>query len=87
MKAKILVLLCGVFVAGLASAECPTNLSEAEYADCMDIESSGINYQEYIQNQNDMAEDSTISPTTGEDVRDIAPAADSPEEPETMMED
>jgi hypothetical protein len=86
MKAKILVLLCGMFVAGLASAECPTSLSEAEYADCMDIESSGINYQEWKQNQNDMANDSTISPTTGEDVRDIAPAADAPE-PDTMMGD
>jgi len=86
MKAKILVLICGMFVAGLASAECPSSLSKAELANCMDLESSGINYQEWRQNQNDMAKESTISPTTGEDVRNIAPAAGSPE-PDTMMGD
>jgi hypothetical protein len=75
-----------MFVAGLASAECPSSLSKAEYADCMDIENSGIDYQEWKQNQNDMANDYTISPATGEDVRNIAPAAGSPE-PDTMMGD
>jgi len=77
MKLNIVIMLCGLFVTGLANAECPSSLSKAELAQCKDIESSGINYQQWKKDHKEMAEDSTKSPITGEDVRKVAPAAGS----------
>lgn len=75
MKTKIIALLCGLFVTGLANAECPSSLSKSEMMQCKDIESSGVNYQQWKKDHKNMADESGKSPITGEDVRKIAPAA------------
>jgi len=75
MKQKMIVMLCALFVTGVANAECPASLSKAEMAQCKDIESSGVSYQQWKKDHKEMAEGSTKSPITGEDVRKVAPAA------------
>jgi hypothetical protein len=85
MKQKLIVMLCALFVTGIAHAECPSNLSKAEMAQCKDIESSGVNYQQWKKDQKEMADESTKSPITGEDVRSIEPAAGT-EEPGSKMD-
>jgi hypothetical protein len=75
MKSKIIVMLCGLFLTGLANAECPTNLAKDELVKCQSIEKTGVTYQEWQDIQKEMAEKSTISPVTGKDVRSTAPAA------------
>ena len=75
MKANLLVLFCGICAAGLANAECPANLDNYEMVKCQDIEKSGVSYQQWLEDQKKMAEDSTVSPITGKDIRTVAPAA------------
>ncbi len=75
MKTKILIMLCGLCVTGFANAECPSSLGKAEMSKCQEIEKSGANYQEWQMQQKEMADDSTISPITGKDVKTVAPAA------------
>lgn len=75
MKTKLLVMLCGLCVTGLANAECPSSMNKDELMKCQNIEKSGANYQEWQMKQKEMAGDSTISPITGKDVRETAPAA------------
>lgn len=72
MKIKIFAVLCGLLVAGLANAECPSSMSEAEMMKCQEIEKSGASYQEYMSQE---STESTKSPITGEDVTKMAPAA------------
>lgn len=75
MKANLLVLFFGICAAGLANAECPASLDNYEMVKCQDIEKTGVSYQDWLKNQENMAEQSTISPVTGQDVRTVAPAA------------
>ncbi|HEY9050668.1 MAG TPA: hypothetical protein VIQ03_03930 [Gammaproteobacteria bacterium] len=76
MKTNLFVILCGLFVTtGIANAECPSSMNKDELTKCQGIEKSGVNYQEWQMKQKEMAGDSTISPITGKDVRDAAPAA------------
>jgi hypothetical protein len=80
MKANILLVLGCLCTAGLANAECPSNLANDELVKCQGIEDSGINYQEWLKNQREMADESTISPVTGQDVRSVSPAAGAEED-------
>ena len=75
MKIKMTVLLCGLLSTGFVYAECPASMSEIELAECNTIEKSGMNYQDWSKKKGKLADDSTISPITGEDVRAITPAA------------
>ena len=75
MKSNLLIILCGLCVTGLANAECPSNLSSEELVKCQGIEKSGTNYQQWKEAQKDMADQSTISPITGKDIRSMSPAA------------
>ena len=75
MKSNMILLLCGLFVTGLANAECPASLNKEELIKCHNIEKLGANYQELLKEQNNMASDSTISPITGKDIKSVAPAA------------
>lgn len=75
MKTKLLVMLCGLCVTGIANAECPGSLSKQELSKCQEIEKSGANYQEWKMKQKEMAGESTVSPITGKDVSTVAPAA------------
>ncbi|MCW9013872.1 MAG: hypothetical protein OQL06_08820 [Gammaproteobacteria bacterium] len=75
MKTNLMVILCGLFVTGLANAECPASLGKMDMAKCQQIEKSGANYQEWQMQQKEMANDATKSPITGKDITTIAPAA------------
>jgi len=75
MKSKMIVLLCGLLSTGFVYAECPANMSETELIKCNKIEKSGMSYQDWKKSQGNLADDSTISPITGKDVRSITPAA------------
>ncbi len=75
MKSNIIAIVCGLFVTGMAYADCPSSLSKQEMATCQDVEKSGMNYQEWKKKQDQMTGDSTKSPITGEDVTKMAPAA------------
>lgn len=79
MKKIILVALSGLFITGLAHAECPASLDKHEMMKCQKVEKSGGNYQEWLRSEDGMAEKSRTSPITGEDVTKIAPAAGSSE--------
>lgn len=74
MKSKLLVILSGLLVTGIANAECPSSLSKDELITCQSVEKAGTNYQEWKQAQIDMVK-STVSPITGKDVKSISPAA------------
>ena len=71
-KLNMIAILCGLFVTGLANAECPSSLDKTEMMKCQEVEKSGSNYQEW---KKEMANKSTTSPITGKDVKDIKPAA------------
>jgi len=75
MKSKIIVMLCGLFLSGLANAECPASLAKDELVKCQSIEKTGITYQEWQAIQKDVVDKSMVSPVTGEDIRSTAPAA------------
>lgn len=75
MKFKITVMMCSMFVAGVANAECPASLQQQDMVKCQAIEKSGIDYQQWKQAQNSMSSDAAVSPITGEDVRGVTPAA------------
>ncbi len=70
MKSKIIILLCGLFVTGIASAECPSSLNKEDLIKCQKNEADQ-------QSQKASATDSTISPITGKDIKTMAPAAGS----------
>lgn len=75
MKSNIIAIMCGLFVTGMAYADCPSSLNKQEMAKCQQVEKTGMNYQEWKKEQENMAKSDTKSPITGEDVTKIAPAA------------
>lgn len=79
MKFKLLVGVCVFFVSGAAIAECPDHLNAEKTVECLTIEGSGANYQDWLAKFNttetEMVVASTISPITGSDVRNIKPAS------------
>lgn len=77
MKLKILAIVSGLLITGLANAECPSSLNKMEMKQCQEIEKSGISYQDHLK-QMEMKQshmESTKSPVTGKDVTKMAPAA------------
>jgi len=66
-KSKIAVILCGLFLTGLANAECVSTLNKEELIKCQK--------QEAMDAKDNTAKASTISPITGKDVTKTAPAA------------
>ncbi len=82
MKLKLLVGACVLFISSLVYAECPKDLNVEKMVECLTIEGSGENYQDWLVefNQADTTETttataSTISPITGSDIRNIKPAS------------
>ncbi len=80
MKVSISALL--LLTANFAFAECPSALDHETMSECIMIEGSGVNYQEwkthFHQSNNENHEKSNkgmISNITGKDVRDLQPAA------------
>ena len=79
MKIKVIASLCGVFFPAIVFADCPDNLGAEKMAECVTIEGSGANYQDWQKNEYafnlDTEDKSMISPITGTDIRTIQPAA------------
>jgi len=67
MKSKITFILCGLFLTGLAHAECASTLDKEALIKCQANEATAT--------KNEMAKKSTVSPITGKDVTTVAPAA------------
>jgi len=66
-KSNIAAILCGLFLTGLANAECVSTLNKEELIKCQK--------QEAMDAKANTAKASTISPITGKDVTKTAPAA------------
>lgn len=66
-KFQITAILCGLFLTGLANAECASTLNKEELIKCQKEEAKGA--------KENMAKSSTVSPITGKDVTKTAPAA------------
>ena len=75
MKSKIIMMVCGMLLTGLANAECPSTLNKEELIICQNIEKTGANYQKWQQAQDNMNTNATISPITGKDIKTMTPAA------------
>jgi hypothetical protein len=79
MKMKILAVLCGCILTNIALAECPKSMDTEKMMECIMIEGSGANYQEWQKEFNASlsatAPGSEVSPVTGTDIRSIKPAA------------
>ena len=81
MKIKIFTGLCAFCISGVAFAGCPDSLNAEKMAECITVEGSGANYQDWQKNEyqfnletsSEVA--STVSPITGTDVRTLEPAA------------
>lgn len=63
----------------IAYAYCPDNLDQEKMTECIMIEGSGANYQDWLAHfhskDNINYEQSTVSPITGKDIVEIKPAA------------
>lgn len=81
MKIEILTGLCAFCISGVAFAGCPDSLNAENMAECITVEGSGANYQDWQKNEyqhnleTSSAVASTVSPITGTDVRTLEPAA------------
>lgn len=74
MKLRLLFIASALLIAGVANAECPSNLEKMEMKKCQEMEKSGVNWQEHMK-QMEMQADSKKSPITGKDVTEMEPAA------------
>ena len=81
MKMKILAGLCGCFVSYMAFADCPKSLNSEKMMECIMIEGSGANYQDWLKEYNESLSATEtkpeVSPITGTDIRNIKPASGS----------
>ncbi len=81
MKKKLLISACFFLMSGAVFANCPDNFKAEKMAECITVEGSGANYQDWQKNEYrhnletnaDMA--SMVSPITGTDIRTLKPAA------------
>lgn len=81
MKIKVLTGLCTFCISGVAFAGCPDSLDAEKMLECITVEGSGANYQDWQKNeyQHNLETStevvSTISLITGTDVRTLDPEA------------
>lgn len=81
MKIKLMISLSTLLISATVYAECPDSLKTEKMVECITVEGSGANYQEwqkneYLHNIEPGTETaSTVSPITGTDVRTLQPAA------------
>ena len=75
MKKSVILMTLGLSVSGAAFAECPSNLDTDQLVECITIEGSGANYQSWKKKHDKLADTSTTSPITGENIVSVAPAA------------
>ena len=79
MNIKYIAGLFSVIFSGLCYADCPSNLDAESTVQCITIEGAGQNYQEWKRDFNKSMliseTNSTVSPITGKDIREVKPAA------------
>lgn len=75
MKLRLLSIASALLIAGVANAECPSNLEKMEMKKCQEMEQSGVSWQEHMKQMEMKAAESSKSPITGKDVTKMAPAA------------
>ena len=51
MKIIILTGMCAFFLSGAALAECPSDLNTENMVECITVEGSGANYQDWQMNE------------------------------------
>ena len=75
MKTGVVLMTLGLTLSGTVFAECPSNLDADQLVECITVEGSGANYQSWKKKHDKLADSSTTSPITGENVATVAPAA------------
>jgi hypothetical protein len=66
MKIKILTGMCAFFLSGVAFAECPSDQNTEKMIECITVEGSGANYQDWQKNEYEFNLETT-SKTASED--------------------
>ncbi|MDH5472892.1 MAG: hypothetical protein OEY61_08540 [Gammaproteobacteria bacterium] len=56
-------------------AECPSHMDVDQLVECITIEGSDANYQNWKKEHDSLVDSSAVSPITGEDIVTVAPAA------------
>jgi hypothetical protein len=51
MKIKILTGMCAFILSGIAFADCPSSLNAEKTMECITVEGSGENYQDWQKNE------------------------------------
>ena len=74
---KFFISVCLLCVSGVSIAECPSSMDEEKLIECIMIEGSGANYQDWLAQYNEpvKANDKLVSKITGKDIRELKPAA------------
>ena len=75
MIKSVVMLVSMLSLSGVALAECPSNLEASQLIECITIEGSGSNYQDWQKQYEALADSSVTSPVTGESVVEVKPAA------------
>ena len=80
MKKSVVLMALGLSLPGTVFADCSSNLNADQLVECITVEGSGANYQSWKKKHDKLADSSTTSPITGENVATVAPAAGKVEE-------
>lgn len=76
MKTKVIVGLYGALFSGLALADCPDNLGAEKMVECITIEGSGANYQDWEKSfAKNIETESPKNLITDAEIQTIQPAA------------
>lgn len=79
MKIHYIAGSIAVIFSGFCYSDCPSSLDAESTVQCITIEGAGQNYQEWKQSFNKSIaiseKNSTVSPVTGKDIREVKPAA------------
>ena len=77
MEKSYLLILCGLLISGSTFAYCPKGQNVEKTVECITIEGSGANYQDWSKEMYGEPEkdNSMVSKITGEDIRKSLPAA------------
>ena len=81
MKQQACVLMvASCLVSGLTYGQCSDQMDVETLTECITIEGSGADYQEWKQDFDKQlsSSDGLLSPITGKDIREMAPAAGKP---------
>ena len=74
MKKSVVLISLGLSLPCAVLADCPSNMNADQLVECITVEGSGANYQDWQKKHESLAGAST-SPITGEDVATVTPAA------------